>query len=587
MSPTKDANGYRNHLLAIIVTILIAVSVSVLFDYYYEFNDDVLMKDILSGAYTGHPESHNIQMLWPISAFIAFLYRILPIIPWYGVFLCACQFGCVAILIYRVLCLLPTLRGKAVAASIVYLFVFALALPHLVMVQYTITVAIIAAVAAFFFYTIPMELDNRRFMGNALCALLLVWLGFMIRSEMMLLMLPFIGITGLIRWNRETHALSKQNIIRYVGTFGILLLGMGAFWSIDKLAYSSDAWKAFLAEFDSRTQLYDYQYVPTYNENRAFYESIGLSKADVELLANYDYGLDSKIDAQVIGQVADYADKLRMVTLGERIIESLKEYVYECTHFTYGIFSVLTAFLYFMLVWAILARKECTWLYKIKIIFYRVIAIFAVRTIPWLYIIIGRRKPIRITHSLFIVEDVILFGMLIVELSSKVRDGRFLQMLIAVICVGGGILIIPNTVTSLNAQIESQERINRLDRAIDAYCMERPDNFYFIDVYSTIREGETFNEKMFKKNSNTIENHDLIGGWAVNSPIYWEKLGKFGINDISQDILTRDDIYIICDGVYSMSWLTDYYMSQGDQVYAMQVDQIAGTFGVYQIVPSE
>ena len=41
------------------------------FDYYYDLNDDVLMKDILSGVYTGAFESRNVQMLFPLSLILS------------------------------------------------------------------------------------------------------------------------------------------------------------------------------------------------------------------------------------------------------------------------------------------------------------------------------------------------------------------------------------------------------------------------------------------------------------------------------------------------------------------------------------
>ena len=33
------------------------------FDFYYDLNDDVLIKDILSGVYTGTPEGRTMQLL--------------------------------------------------------------------------------------------------------------------------------------------------------------------------------------------------------------------------------------------------------------------------------------------------------------------------------------------------------------------------------------------------------------------------------------------------------------------------------------------------------------------------------------------
>ena len=53
-------------VIAGLLILLIGLFVAVRFDYYYDLNDDMLMKDIISGSYTGMPNGHNIQMLYPI-----------------------------------------------------------------------------------------------------------------------------------------------------------------------------------------------------------------------------------------------------------------------------------------------------------------------------------------------------------------------------------------------------------------------------------------------------------------------------------------------------------------------------------------
>ena len=84
----KDVDSKRqNFIISVVLLLIPMIALACRFDYYYDLNDDVLMKEILSGNYTGVPEGHNIQMLWLISAAISLLYRIVRIAPWYGVFL--------------------------------------------------------------------------------------------------------------------------------------------------------------------------------------------------------------------------------------------------------------------------------------------------------------------------------------------------------------------------------------------------------------------------------------------------------------------------------------------------------------------
>lgn len=74
---------------------------SLRFDYYYSLNDDVLMKDILAGVYTGVPESRNVQMLYPLSLLLSLLVKVFHTSYVYGIFLCLCQFGSLYLILYR------------------------------------------------------------------------------------------------------------------------------------------------------------------------------------------------------------------------------------------------------------------------------------------------------------------------------------------------------------------------------------------------------------------------------------------------------------------------------------------------------
>ena len=59
------------------------------FDFYYDLNDDTMMLDIMAGAYSGTPDGHNMQTLYPLGAVIALCYRYGGRFPGTG-FFCAC-----------------------------------------------------------------------------------------------------------------------------------------------------------------------------------------------------------------------------------------------------------------------------------------------------------------------------------------------------------------------------------------------------------------------------------------------------------------------------------------------------------------
>ena len=103
--------------LTVLCVVAAWAALSVCFDFYYDLNDDMAMKDILSGTYTGIPDGHNIQMLYPLGWLLAFCYRLMPTVPWYGVFLCGCQFLALQSCLFCVVSRLEG-RGKKMAAAI-------------------------------------------------------------------------------------------------------------------------------------------------------------------------------------------------------------------------------------------------------------------------------------------------------------------------------------------------------------------------------------------------------------------------------------------------------------------------------------
>ena len=95
---------HENFILAAILLAGLLLFVSARYDHYYDLNDDVLIKDLMAGAYTGEPEGHNIQVLYPLSLAVSLAYRVFPGMPVYGFFLCLCQYGCLWLMAKRSLC---------------------------------------------------------------------------------------------------------------------------------------------------------------------------------------------------------------------------------------------------------------------------------------------------------------------------------------------------------------------------------------------------------------------------------------------------------------------------------------------------
>ncbi|MCQ2080785.1 MAG: hypothetical protein MJZ11_03945 [Lachnospiraceae bacterium] len=588
-------NRRVNWLIAIASTAILAIVVSVLFDYYYDLNDDVLIKDILSGAYSGEPDAHNNQNLWLFGVLVSGLYKIAGSIPGYGIVLLLFQYGSIAIILDRSLEIadrhastVPTskkiLYKIAIAISEVMLLITVVG-SHLVNVQYTYTVAMLAAAAIAWVISEESDCLPKEYLKKNIPVFLIVFLGFNLRSEMMLLMLPFLCVAYLIRFTLDGKCFVK-NLVKYGCTLaliaGLLLISLG----INGMAYSNEGWKTFTDFFDARTELYDFQVIPEYEANKDFFESIGLSKEEQILLENYNFGLDSEYTPEVMWKIAEYANisNPKSSDTLTSIKDNLRLYIYRITHganstgsdYPYNLISAFFYILIFILL--ILGRRY------IEIL--NLIVLFVGRTLIWIYMMMGNRMPERITHSLYLVEITILviYAMLIMN--------KHIELMIA-FSVIMFLIVVPKEYGRLVDNQNLREETNAPYIKLYEYMNSNNKDFYLLDVYSTV----AYSEKMFSDMAEISKmNSDLLGGWFTFSPVQSGKLRRYDISNAKDALLKGKAKFIMKTNEETnneatvedlsidnnVKWLIDFYESSGDNVILTRFDSVEG-FDIYEI----
>lgn len=577
---------YENCMIVLMTMLVNIVLLSLFFDFYYDLNDDVFMRDIMSGAYTGTPDGHNVQTLYVLGACISLFYKIYRSFPWYGVFLFLCQMGSLYLMGVRLLGFCRKLPAKAGCMAVFTLFLWGVLLPHMTALHYTFISAVLAASAIFLFITTPEGLTVRQFIVRNIPSVLLVVLAYQLRTEMLLLLFPLIGLAGLFRWSEEEKFFRKENYIKYGVVLAGILFGMFVSRTVDFVAYGGEDWKEYLIFFDKRTEVYDYHMdVVTSGEYREFLYSLGLNDAQQELLSNYNFGLDESIDAQLMGKIADYAGANADYT--GVVPKQLRYYLYRTLHAEDAPYNRLVIFLYVCTVftgfYAALtgqsSRGKWSFLWKVFLL-------GACRTALWMFILIRGRYPERITHSLYFAETVLLLGMLCVQLLGRRRpeagvNGKkewavgIIGMLFGLLCV----YYFPQSVGKAAADVESREISHGNCIEIARYCEEHPENFYFEDVYSTVK----FTQKIFEERYHSPANYDIMGGWLCKSPLYKEKLGQFGIASMEEGLSNMDNVYFISAKDSDTDWLIAYYAGKGLEVSVERVDSIAGIYAVYRL----
>ena len=578
--------------------ILLLVS-AIRYDYYFDLNDDVLMKDILAGVYTGDPEGHNIQMLWLISALISVFYRVVRVLPWYGMFLCFCHFLSIGLIVHRSLLLTEQLEafGKKIRLLKGFLFltelffVLSFLMPHLVCAQYTVTCSMLAAAAAFLFLTTDITLPAGAFIRRNIGTVLLVFLAYLIRSEMLLLLLPLICAAGVIKWSMEKKIFTREHMIKYLSVIGLILLSVGIGQGTHKIDYGSSEWQKFNEFFDNRTELYDFQILPEYEANKEFYESIGLTEMERELLANYNFGLDEEIDEDLVLKVADYAASIRQAErpFQQNLLDSLKsDYRRMCYGSSHNEsdypWNYMVILAYVAVLVLSLMDREKKLPARIGFAALRLGFLFAVRMTLWLWLIMRDRVPVRISHSMYFMELCILFAFGLILWIKMAADDRSRKTgsVAGVICLAAvllySVMALPFTIRSLDLDTQTKAERNLPYQELYQYLRQQSDDFYFIDVYSSVG----YTEKMFVDVDNSLANYDIMGGWACKSPLQRKKLAAFGISNMEEALLTQDNVYYVQEKGADTKWLIRYCRDHGREITLIREKALAG-FEIYSL----
>ena len=63
----------------------------------------------------------------------------------------------------------------------------------------------------------------------------------------------------------------------------------------------------------------------------------------------------------------------------------------------------------------------------------------------------------------------------------------------------------------------------------------------FEDVYSTV----SFSRRIFDSAGRGYANYDILGGWMCGSPLYYDKLRRYGITSVQEALIERGNVYLI------------------------------------------
>lgn len=331
-------------LLAGTLAVLFAVKRLVGITYF--INDDIAMRDIVSGAYTGSPDAHIIFILRPIAVLLQGLFTWQPAVDWYALWMIGCHGLCLFVVLIlaarwagvpgaggslgddnrsrlpafpaRVWCAIPA----AVAAFL------ALDAHALVMIQFT-TVAAVLCWTAVAVLLAPYRVF--RPLTRTVLAGVLLLLSYNTRPNVCLLSLPFAAaavwrqlsyepaggadtadsdrLRPISNAGRNSAFPGLRRRVRPAAARPVLIaaaaiVALGAASSaFDAAQYRSEDWRQYRDFSRARAFLYDYVEIPDYRAAEAAYRSAGLEETTVNLIRDYNLMTDPDVTAEQLNRV--------------------------------------------------------------------------------------------------------------------------------------------------------------------------------------------------------------------------------------------------------------------------------------------
>lgn len=509
----------------------------------YSTNDDRMIAEIVSGKFTGTPESYGIQMTYGYTWFLSQLYRLVGSWNWYGILLIGVQIFSFGAVLYRLQSFCQRFRDKVVLLFTAVGIYLAAYLKVYVQLTYTTTAAFVGFAAIFWYASSKTDWKNVLMTG------LLANLAFCIRPNVFYLLLPATGLIYL--WKLMDKKDHKK--LKVTAPFLILTVTLALFLT-DHVAYEKEGWKEFREFFQTRTDIYDYYDLLPFEEYPELYEPYGITKEEYNLLRIYDYTVLEDIPKEFFPEYLE-AVKAMEAEAGNAFFNRLKHAVTEfgegvCSN-TYGIQNTLLWIAAIGMVVIFFRKRQFShgWYLVSQIL---------VSAAMWLYFTYWDRaiERIQVTMSLIFLAVVLHAAC---ELKKMHRPENRLWKKYLQTAVLAGILLLGG----MNFRNYRYENIAKTKwyqdvETIEAYCAKDPERLYYMDVATLT---ELYGRCTLRNTGEKYLNYISLGDWTAYCPHYEEKLKSYGVENVAETLMD-ENTYVIILHSYQLQCLKDYLQAE-------------------------
>lgn len=567
--------------ISLAVLALCILGISILFGYMHRTNDDVLLRSLVSGNYTGTPETQLFNMMYPMALIYKGLYTLNGDISWYDCIIVGLHYLCWFLIVFRITVVFEKKYHKLLAIGLGYCGLVLLDLQYVVMNQYTVLAAVCVSTAIL--WLVLVNPRNKEILGcQMMVIVVLMTVALWMREEVFLMAIPIGGCILVYQWITHYKDSDFKNVwLRMqLRLLALITIISAVSFSVNSLALSSPEWKYFLRYNNARTEIFDYYYLAPYDLYAEIYEEEGISIAGYEVVNSMSLALMPELDAEKLEKLANLSkwNKAQMeqyYSVYRKTLYSVMDVVFHNEVQPMAFVLSISA----VLLLAVSIRQKDKGIFLSEILVMSYLAVFTG------YFLWKNRFPDRVSYGLYSMIFAFFLGILLQELKAHIErriDKK--DWFWTVVPIGILTFVLVNVGLYQYRNIRDDIKAHKIGieqwRQIQSYAEDNNENIYFVKANLSGLKGDLLNLKTKDEPSNIL----LLGTWLSESPHYRMRSEKLGLDDIFTDFVVEDNIYLLQLKDENVEWLNSYYEEYGYSKKACIVDVIETVDGEINVI---
>lgn len=567
----KLKSKHKNIIIAFLFNAIVLASYIFVLGVSYESNDDYSLSIIIDNS--GYCNFTFINFF--LCKFVCLIQTLMPFANWFVLMQ--------IIFSYIAFCILTHLILKTSDHRLIHILFFicvtVFSFDHYSRIQFTKTSALLITTGSLFIIYLWIN-NNKKFIPYLMGAILMI-LGAMYRYQNLILIIGFAGlfIMGYVIINIKNHEKRnwKKRIILLTLIFLLIFLGAYGIEIIsDKINNSTEELKEYMKNDAARSSVSDYQM--NYADCAELCGKLGISETAYNLMQwNWYYDYDGAASANNLIALAEYRNKTNRVFDANVIIKYFYKYITEnIKQFTRSGVHILILILISAIGMAVLRAK---WM-----VFPFLIGAFSV--FCYLYLIFIGRFPYRATYGIDLAATVFLiFSMSFVLTRCRIhKKKRRFEFLLAIVIIITSLFI---NLYFCSLYVDVNKNYPYYSDELFEYMDKNKNSLFVFDTRTSgsfIMHLSYYNKPLAKLPDGFCMNMSSFGGWGKESPYDKMILSRFGVDNVFEDIIDKNNVYVVDmnNKLLMEDYLNEYYGEKDFTIYYNSITNING-FDIWNV----